>query len=110
MSENITFTRTQMSAELNNTLYASGYKWFVKGNLRNFFEDSTCQVYDFDYIYFKNEENAKNYCVLQNEKFFERLWFPTFVYKTEIAENYIDLSEKYFKQLRKARQKQKIKK
>lgn len=110
MFESVSITRTQISAELNNTLYASGYKWFVKGNLHDFFNDSTCQVYDYDYIYFKDEENAKSYCTLQNEKFFEQLWFPTIVYKTEIAENYIDLSEKYFKQLKKARQHQKINK
>lgn len=97
MFETVVIARTQISAELNNFLYISRYKWFVKGNLRDFFQDGTTQIYDYDYIYFKSEEEAKEYCAMQNENF-PQLLIPTFVYKTEVAENFIDLTMKYHKQ------------
>lgn len=97
MFEKVAIARTQISAELNTLLYMSRYKWFVKGNLRDFFQDGTTQIYDYDYIYFKNEEEAKEYCAMQNENF-PQLLIPTFVYKTEVAENFIDLTMKYHEQ------------
>ncbi len=97
MLEKVAIARTHISAELNTLLYMSGYKWFVKGNLRDFFQDGNTQIYDYDYIYFKDEEEAKEYCAMQNEKF-PQLLIQTFVYKTEVAENFIDLTMKYHKQ------------
>lgn len=100
MLEKVAIARTHISAELNTLLYMSGYKWFVKGNLTDFFQDGSTQIYNYDYIYFKNEKEAKEYCTAQNEKF-PQLLIPTFVYKTEIAENFIDLTMNYHKQWQK---------